>query len=132
MTCASSGLTWNTTPDAGERRQAQRAGEAEGMEEGKDAEDAIAVVQMEDLLDLFDVGGKIEMRKHHALGFARGAAGENDCGGVIEAGRLRDAQEQFQKAARERASPPAARRVFSPKRGFSARSSAVRWARREA
>src|SRR5258708_26896949 len=47
--------------DSGHCWQAEGACEAEGVEEGEDAEDAVALVQVEDLLELLDVCGEIEM-----------------------------------------------------------------------
>jgi hypothetical protein len=83
-------------PDTCEWRKAESAGEAKGMEERKDAEDTVAVVEMKDLLDLFYIGGEIEVGENDALGFAGGPAGENDCGGVIEGHRARDSQETLE------------------------------------
>src|SRR5580704_370912 len=77
--------------DTGERRKAERAGEAEGMEEGKNAKDAVAIVKMEDLFELLDVRSEIEVGKDHAFGLARRAAGENNCLGVVEGSWFRSA-----------------------------------------
>ena len=70
--------------NARQRRKAECAGEAEGVEEGKNAQDAVAVAQVEDLFELLHVGTKIEMGEHHALRFAGGAAGEDDRRGVVQ------------------------------------------------
>ncbi len=63
--------------------QAQRAGEAERMEKRQDAQHAIARRQAEHLLHLLDVGTDVVMREHHALGFARAAAGEDHGGEIV-------------------------------------------------
>jgi len=57
--------------DAGERRKAKCASEAEGMEERKNAEDAVAIVKMEDLFELLDVRSEIEVGKDYTFGFTR-------------------------------------------------------------
>src|SRR5882724_5717942 len=84
--------------DSGHCRQAEGACEAEGVEEGEDAEDAVALVQVEDLLELFDVCGEIEMREYYALGFARGAAGKNDGGRVVERRPSDEAERAFEQS----------------------------------
>jgi len=66
--------------DAGAQhhRQAERDGEAEGMEEGQDAQQPLRFVEGDDLAALLDVGEKVELREHHALGLAGAAAGKDD------------------------------------------------------
>ncbi len=41
-------------------------------------------MQHEDLVELLDVGSDVVMREHDALGVPSGAAGENNCGHVVE------------------------------------------------
>src|ERR1700692_365777 len=88
--------------DTGHRRQAERAGEAEGVEEGEDAEDGIALVKMENLFDLLDVGGEVEVGEKDAFGFAGGAAGKNDGGGVVERRLASEAEGALEQAGGEK------------------------------
>ncbi len=54
-------------------RQAQRAGEAEGMEERQHADHPVILLHPQDLGDGLEVGDDIVLREHDALGLARGA-----------------------------------------------------------
>jgi len=83
--------------DACEWRKAERPRKAKGMKKRKNAQNPIAIMEMEDLLELFDIRSQIEMRKHDALRLARGTAGENDGRRVIQRRRPRNAQEEFEK-----------------------------------
>src|SRR5579862_39416 len=87
--------------DADGGGQAQRAGESKGMKKGQDAEDAVVVMQHEDLIELFDVGSDVEMGQQDAFGIAGGTAGKNNGGQVVEAGLAFGAGEFFNDAGRE-------------------------------
>ena len=65
---------------AGEQREPDGHGEAEGMEEGQDADDAVAGVDPEELGDGFDLADQVVVGEHDALGSAGGSAGEDDAG----------------------------------------------------
>src|SRR5258708_35680785 len=88
--------------DTGHGGEAERAGEAEGVEEGKNAEDGIAFVEMENLFDLLDVGGEVEVGEDDALGFAGGAAGKDDGGGVVVGRLAGEAEGPVEQASGER------------------------------
>ena len=70
--------------DAENGGKPERDGEAEGMEEGQDAEEDVAFGEHEGLGHLVNVGHDVVMREHHAFGFAGAAAGENDGGEIVE------------------------------------------------
>ena len=53
------------------------------MEEGKNPEDSLVVIEMEHLADSLSVGVDVEVREHHAFGFPCAAAAENDGGQVV-------------------------------------------------
>ena len=57
---------------AGEQREPDGHGEAEGMEERQHADDAVAGVDPEELGDGFDIGDQVVVREHDALGNAGG------------------------------------------------------------
>ena len=65
---------------AGEQREPDGDGEAEGMEEGQHADDAVAGVDPEELGDGFDLADQVVVGEHDALGDAGGSAGEDDGG----------------------------------------------------
>src|SRR5690349_7378413 len=73
--------------DARRGGQTQSRSETKGMKEGQNAHDAIVLMQKEHLVHLLNVRCDVVMGKHHALWFARGAAGKYDRGNVIERGR---------------------------------------------
>src|SRR5690348_13920603 len=87
--------------DAEDGGEPERDREAERVEKRQDAEEAIGWIEHERLAHLVDVGGDVEMRKHHAFGIAGAATGENHGGQIVE---FCDA------AARETAHEPAARK----------------------
>ena len=113
-------------PHAQHRRQAKRAGEAEGMEERQHAHKAVRPVQAEDLLELLDVRADVVVAEHDAFGIARAAAGEDDRRQVVQRGLA-------SRARAERSSQPAGRsqalssaQSFSPEPGLAATSSRKR------
>ena len=65
---------------AGEQREPDGHGEAEGMEEGQDSDDAVVGSDPEQLGDGFDIGDQVVVGEHDALGDSGGSAGEDDGG----------------------------------------------------
>src|ERR1035438_5598209 len=68
---------------AGEQREPDGDGEAEGVEEGQHADDAVAGIDPEELGDGFDIANQVVVGEHDALGDAGGSAGEDDGGQAI-------------------------------------------------
>ena len=83
--------------DAGCRGEAKRAGKAKRMEKRENAQDAVAGVQHENLVELLDVGSDVVMRQDNTFGIAGRAAGKNNCGNVVERGAPLAAREVRQR-----------------------------------
>src|SRR6185295_7349980 len=59
----------------------------ERVEEWKNPEDFLVVIEMKHLADSLGVGVDVEVRQHHAFRFPRAAAAENDSGEVVHGQR---------------------------------------------
>ena len=68
------------------RRQTERAGESERMEERQDAQETIPVIQSENLFELLDVRADVVVAQHHAFWLAGAAAGKNHRGQIVQSG----------------------------------------------
>ena len=88
-------------PHAQHRRQAERAREAEGMEERQHAHKAVVAVQAEDLFELLDVRADVVVAEHHALRLAGAAAGEDDGRQVVQRGLLLASERALEQADRQ-------------------------------
>ena len=60
------------------QRQPDCHGEAEGVKERQHADDAVVLVDPEQLCDGFDIGNDVVVREHHAFGHAGAAARKNN------------------------------------------------------
>src|ERR1700759_630362 len=85
-----------------ERRQAKRSGKSEGVKKGQNTQNAVSLVQMEDLFQLLDVRREIEMRQHHAFGFAGRPAGKNNRRGIVQRRSASHAQKTLQQSRGEK------------------------------
>src|SRR5207342_2787022 len=79
-----------------QRWQAKRSRKSKRMEEGKYPQNAVAIMQVVDLFNLFHVRRQIEMRKHHAFRLSRRSARENHRSRIVNPGRFGDAQKPLQ------------------------------------
>src|SRR6516165_4162096 len=73
---------------------------------------------MKDLLELLNVGGEIEVREYHALGFARRAARENNRSRVVERSDAAHAERPFDEARWKQTSRKQSRKLFGEPRVF--------------
>src|SRR5262245_27707885 len=64
--------------------ETERGSETEGVKEREDAEDAVVFMQHEDLVELFDVGGDVEVGEQNAFGVAGRAARKDNGGEIVE------------------------------------------------
>ncbi len=99
--------------DASKRRKAESASKSKRVEEGKNAKDAVAAVEVEDLLNLFDIRHQIEMRKNYAFRFAGGPAAENNGRRVIERSGFADAEKPLEHSRRKQFCGQEGRKFFA-------------------
>ena len=102
-------------PHAQHRRQAQRAGEAEGMEERQDAQQSRRAGASRRPVRAARCSSRCCSAEHHALGIARAAAGEDDRGQVVQR-RLASPRPSDRSSQRSRQQPGASSSAqsFSP------------------
>ena len=89
---------------AEQRRQPQRAGEAERVEKRQDAENPVIPIQRKRLANLLNVRDDVVVREHHALGCAGAAARENDRGQVVHRCLVFAAEKPLQQPNRQQRS----------------------------
>src|SRR5262249_15020687 len=103
-------------PCAKNCRPAQRPGKSKRVEEGKDSQQPVMMIEAENLFHLGNVRSNVVMAEHNALRLTSATAGKNHSGQIIQADVLHAPAKPLQQSQRKEPSSQSSKNFFRKRR----------------